>query len=123
MPDPVFNVWIAHRSSGDGDGSQGDPWNGSTQALFDEHMSNLPTLFPNARLCVHLGPCPRDGSGNVTPFQTKQIRVNSIYYKANQGQLYLLCISGVVPFSVALPLGAGCQRPLPCVTCKGIRPV
>jgi hypothetical protein len=46
------DVWITVRTDGrSGDGSQGNPFNGSTQAKFDALMATLP-----ANTTIHLGP-------------------------------------------------------------------
>jgi hypothetical protein len=59
----AFHVWIAYRTDGiRGSGTQNDPYNGSTQALFDSIMANLPDSQP---LCIHLGP-----SSATKPFVT-----------------------------------------------------
>ncbi|HEY9172182.1 MAG TPA: hypothetical protein VI136_07860 [Verrucomicrobiae bacterium] len=47
-----INVWIAYRTDGvKGSGTQSDPYDGHTAALFDARMSELAT-----NTCVHLGP-------------------------------------------------------------------
>ena len=57
--DPApFNVWIAARTDGiQGCGtSPGDPFNGSTQALFDGVMQSIAAQFPAKKVTIHLGP-------------------------------------------------------------------
>ncbi len=65
-----FNVWIAYRGDGAGSGTANDPYDGKTPARFDAIMSSLGSLFPHGQVHVHLGPSPRDGSGNPIPFET-----------------------------------------------------
>ena len=49
---PSVNVWISKRTDGvAGTGTQADPFDGSTQAQFDEVMSGIP-----ANTWIHLGP-------------------------------------------------------------------
>ena len=66
--DPApFCVWIAYRQDGiKGSGTLNDPWDGSGTG-FDEIMASLPA---DVAVQVHLGPSPRDSSGNPVPFET-----------------------------------------------------
>jgi hypothetical protein len=56
--DPApFNVWITVRADGiKGSGTVGDPYNGSTQTLFDGVMQTIASQFPNQKVAIHLGP-------------------------------------------------------------------
>lgn len=54
---PLLHKWFAIRT-GDGDGSEGNPFSGSTSLLFDEHMreiADIPATDPPTDFHIHLG--------------------------------------------------------------------
>ena len=56
--DPApFELWISKRTDGiKGCGTISDPFNGSTQAMFDGIMQEMATEFAGQMVAIHLGP-------------------------------------------------------------------
>lgn len=69
-PSP-YEIWIAYRTDNptDAKGTASDPYDGTSRVKFDDIMRAVQSLASGTKVCVHLGPSPRQ-DGTPQPFET-----------------------------------------------------